>query len=402
MTNSFRVARMLSFASIKRGNAGVILLTIVILTLISLNSLFIPGLLQGLVSGANNQLRNTYSGDIIVESNTIQPLLSSVNSTINKIDAIDGVIAAAPRNSLGAEFVFQNQRTEAVVYGVQPDQENKVFTINKTMIEGSYLSPDDLDKIVLGIQLAGADKPNLELYARSLLKVHAGDVVNVTYGNGVQKNYTVKGIFYTEFLQTDIQAFVSQVEMETVNPLTKDAAESIHVKVKTDAGILGIMEKIASIQRGLKVLKWEDYAGIVRSLTDSFNIINVILNVINLLIAGITVFIVTYIDVVNRKRQIGVQRAIGITPGSIILSYLMRAVFYALTAIVLAILLFVFLVVPLEAKYPFYFPFGAVLLVIGPLDILRMTVIVSSVSLVASFLPVHGIMRMKIMDAIWG
>jgi len=393
---------MLSFASIKRGNAGVILLTIVILTLISLNSLFIPGLLQGLVSGANNQLRNTYSGDIIVESNTIQPLLSSVNSTINKIDAIDGVIAAAPRNSLGAEFVFQNQRTEAVVYGVQPDQENKVFTINKTMIEGSYLSPDDLDKIVLGIQLAGADKPNLELYARSLLKVHAGDVVNVTYGNGVQKNYTVKGIFYTEFLQTDIQAFVSQVEMETVNPLTKDAAESIHVKVKTDAGILGIMEKIASIQSGLKVLKWEDYAGIVRSLTDSFNIINVILNVINLLIAGITVFIVTYIDVVNRKRQIGVQRAIGITPGSIILSYLMRAVFYALTAIVLAILLFVFLVVPLEAKYPFYFPFGAVLLVIGPLDILRMTVIVLSVSLVASFLPVHGIMRMKIMDAIWG
>ena len=402
MTNSFRVARMLSFASIKRGNAGVILLTIVILTLISLNSLFIPGLLQGLVSGANNQLRNTYSGDIIVESNTIQPLLSSVNSTINKIDAIDGVIAAAPRNSLGAEFVFQNQRTEAVVYGVQPDQENKVFTINKTMIEGSYLSPDDLDKIVLGVQLAGADKPNLELYARSLLKVHAGDVVNVTYGNGVQKNYTVKGIFYTEFLQTDIQAFVSQVEMETVNPLTKDAAESIHVKVKTDAGILGIMEKIASIQRGLKVLKWEDYAGIVRSLTDSFNIINVILNVINLLIAGITVFIVTYIDVVNRKRQIGVQRAIGITPGSIILSYLMRAVFYALTAIVLAILLFVFLVVPLEAKYPFYFPFGAVLLVIGPLDILRMTVMVLSVSLVASFLPVHGIMRMKIMDAIWG
>jgi len=402
MTKSFRVARMLSFASIKRGNVGVILLTIVILTLISLNSLFIPGLLQGLVSGANKQLRNTYSSDIIVESNTAQPLLSNANSTINKIDAIDGVVAAAPRNSLGAEFVFQNQRTNAVVYGVQPDQENKVFTISNSMIEGSYLSPDDRDKIVLGIQLAGADKPNLELYARSLLTVHAGDVVNVTYGNGVQKNYTVKGIFYTEFLQTDIQAFVSQAEMEAVNPLTTDAAESIHVKVKTDAGIQGIIEKIDGIQSGLKVLKWEDYAGIVRSLTDSFNIINVILTVINLLIAGITVFIVTYIDVVNRKRQIGVQRAIGITPGSIILSYLMRAVFYALTAIVLAILLFVFLVVPFEARYPFHFPFGAVYLVIGPPDILRMTVIVLGVSLVASFLPVRGIMRMKIMDAIWG
>jgi hypothetical protein len=31
-----------------------------------------------------------------------------------------------------------------------------------------------------------------------------------------------------------------------------------------------------------------------------------------------------------------------------------------------------------------------------------MTAIVLSVSLVASFLPVRGMMRMKIMDAIWG
>jgi putative ABC transport system permease protein len=126
------------------------------------------------------------------------------------------------------------------------------------------------------------------------------------------------------------------------------------------------------------------------------------LNIINLLIAGITVFIVTYIDVVNRRRQIGVQRAIGITPGSITISYLMRAIFYSVTAIILAILFFFFLVAPLEAKYPFYFPFGAVYLLIGPMDILRMIVIVESVSLLASFLPVRGILRMKIMDAIWG
>jgi putative ABC transport system permease protein len=128
----------------------------------------------------------------------------------------------------------------------------------------------------------------------------------------------------------------------------------------------------------------------------------VILNVVNLLIAGITVFIVTYIDVANRRRQIGVQRAIGITPWSIILSYLIRAMFYAVTAIVLAIVLFIFVVSPLEVMYPFYFPFGAVYLVIGLSNIIRMIAIVLSVSLAASFLPVRGVMRMKIMEAIWG
>jgi putative ABC transport system permease protein len=402
MIKSLRVAGLLAGASIKRGNIGVILLIIIILTIISLNSLFIPGLLQGLISGANSQLRNTYSSDVIVESSTAQPLLSNVDSLINKIDAIDGVAGAAPINVIGAQFVFGTQRTDADVYSVQPDMENQVFTINKSMIEGTYLSPGDTDQIILGVQLAGASKPNLDLYARSLLTVRAGDVVNVIYGDGLQKSYTVKGIFYTEFLQTDIEAFVTQTEMEKINPLTKNAASSIHVKVKSDSDIPDVINKINGIQSGFKILKWEDYAGIVRSLTDSFNIINVILNVINLLIAGITVFIVTYIDVVNRKRQIGVQRAIGITPGSITLSYLMRAVFYSVTAIVLAILLFAFVVAPLETRYPFYFPFGAVYLVIGPADILRMTVIVISVSLLASFLPVRGIMKMKIMDAIWG
>lgn len=402
MTKSFRVAVLLASTSIIRGNIGVILLTIVILALVGLNLLFIPSLLNGLVSGANDKLRDTYSSDIVVESGTISPLLNNVDDLVKKIEAIDGVIAVTPRNTLGAEAVFENERTNVVVYGIQPEREAKVFTISKLLVEGSYLSPDDRDKILLGIQVAGADKQDLELYERSLHNVHAGDEITVTYGNGEQKKYTVKGIYHTEFIQTDLQAHVTQVELQSVNPVIANRALTVHVKVEKNASLTPIIEQIQNIESGLKILKWEDYAGIVRSLTDSFNVINAILNVVNLLIAGITVFIVTYIDVANRRRQIGVQRAIGITPYSITLSYLLRAVFYAVTGIVLAIVLFLFVVTPIEARYPFHFPFGAVYLPIGVEDILRMTVIVMCVSLVASFLPVRGVMRMKIMDAIWG
>jgi len=402
MTKSFRVAGLLAFASIIKGNTGVILLTILILTLVSLNLLFVPSLLKGLVSGANERLRNTYSGDIIVTSGTEQELLSNVDKLIGKIEAIDGVTAVTPRNSLGAKITFGSARTNAVIYGIQPDQETKVFKIYKSVIEGSYLSPEDRDKILLGIQVAGAGRPNLELYSRSLQNVHAGDELTVTYANGVQKKYLVKGIFYTEFIQTDLQAFVSQEEFQTVFPLSENRAISIHVKVKTDASIQHIIEQISNIESGLKIFRWEDYAGIVRSLTDSFNVINAIMNTVNLLIAGITIFIVTYIDVVNRRRQIGIQRAIGITPVSITMAYLFRALFYAGAGVILAALLFTYSVTPLEARYPFHFPFGAVYLVSELPDLARMAVIVLGVSLVASFLPVRGVMRMKIMDAIWG
>jgi len=402
MTRSFKVAGLLAFTSVTRGNMGVILLTVLILTLVSLNLLFIPSLLKGLVSGANERLRNTYSGDIIITSGTEQDMISNAAELVSKIEAIDGVTAVAPRNSLGAQLTSGNERTTAIVYGVQPDREKQVFTIYKSIIEGSYLSPGDKDQIMLGVQVAGADKPDLELYTRSLQTVHAGDDVTVTYANGVKKQYRVKGIFYTEFIQTDLQAFVAQDEFQTVLPLSQDQAASIHVKVKSDADIPRIMQEISGIRSGLKILRWEDYAGIVRSLTDSFNVINAIMNVVNLLIAGITVFIVTYIDVANRRRQIGIQRAIGITPGSITLAYLFRALFYAGAGVILAGLLFAFLVTPVEARYPFHFPFGAVYLVSGAQDFAHMSLIVLGVSLVASFLPVRGMMRMKIMDAIWG
>ena len=56
---SIKVALFLSYNSIKAGNRGVILLTVLILVIVTLNLLFVPGLLDGLISSANEQVRNT-------------------------------------------------------------------------------------------------------------------------------------------------------------------------------------------------------------------------------------------------------------------------------------------------------------------------------------------------------
>jgi putative ABC transport system permease protein len=402
VTKSLKVASFLAFTSIKRGNFGVILLTVLILAIVALNLLFVSSLLNGLVSSANDKIKNTYAGDIIIESATDNPLISDVDLLINKIEGINGVVAVVPRNSLGAEISFENERTNCVTYGIWPEREKAVFTISESMIEGTYLDSNDYDEILLGIQLAGADKPSIELYSRSLQKVHAGDRIRVAYANGAQKTYKVKGIFYTEFIQTDIQAFVSEAEFETVSPLFANKASSIRVKIGDETDAATIVEQIRQIGDDLRILTWEDYAGIVRSMTDSFNVINAILNVVNLLVAGITVFIVTYIDVTSRRRQIGIQRAIGISQSSITLTYLLRAVFYAIVASISASLAFLYIVIPVEARYPFHFPFGNVYLATGFSYLTRAAFILLCAAVVAAFLPVWMALRIKILDAIWG
>ncbi len=398
---SLKVALFLAFNSIKGGNRGVILLTVLILVIVTLNLLFVPGLLDGLVSGANEQVRDTYASDIVVESNSDNHLIRDVDSFIDRIKAIDGVIAATPRNSLSAELSFEDEETNSVIYGIRPEQEKIIFTIDDSIVEGSYLDGNDDEGILLGIQLAGADRPDIEMYSRSLHRVHSGDKISVTYTNGVQKRYIVKGIFYSKYIQTDLQAFVSEREFLKVRPLVKNQASSVHIKIAENANATVIADQIADIKKGIEIHNWEEYAGLVRSMTSSFNVINTILNVVNIMVAGVTVFIVTYIDVANRKRQIGIQRAIGITSSSITLAYLVRAIFYSIIGALIAFSIYKFIGAPLEAQYPFHFPFGDVYLHAELEQMIRTGVILLTVAILAAFIPVRAVTRMKILDAIW-
>jgi putative ABC transport system permease protein len=401
MIRSLKVAFLLAFTSVTKGNFRIALLTMLILILVALNLLFVPGLLDGVAWGANEGLINTYTGDLLIEPDGASHYITNVDQLMSDIEQIDGIESATARNYLGAEIDFESKYVGTAIYGVNVSTDRTVFTTDDYIIEGCYLNTDDTDQIILGIQIAGSDRPNLEFYARSLQNVHAGDRVSVAFSNGIHKDYTVKGIFYTEFIQTDLQAFISEKEFNTLVPLLANNASTIHIKTTEDADIDEITAQILSTTNGLKVMTWEDYAGLVHSMTSSFKIIEFIMDVVNLLVAGITIFIITYIDVAHRKRQIGIQRAIGITPAAITLSYVIRAIFYSIIALVLAMLIYKFGIIPLEAHYPFHFPFGDVFLRIIPFVLIRTALLLFVVSIISALLPVHGVMRIKIIDAIW-
>jgi putative ABC transport system permease protein len=402
MIKSLKVAAFLALKSIIRGNIGVIVLTVFMLILVTMNLLFVPGLISGATESMNTILVSTYSGDIIIEPAGDDTVINHVDDLISGIESIDGVVAASARNDINAYFTFEDERVGRVITGIDPVRERAVFEVANSLIEGSYLDTRDRGEILLGIQLAGADQEDIELYSSSLRHVHAGDKVVVTYSNGLEKQYTVKGIFDTGFIQTDLQAFVTQLEFNSVMPNMNDKATNIRVKLEDGADPNRIIERIASLRDGLDFQTWEQTAGLVQSMTDSFTLINQILNVVNYLVAGITVFIVTYVDVINRRRQIGIQRAIGIKSNSITISYLIRAVFYAVVGLIIGILAFKYLVIPVEARHPFEFPFGPAYLLTQPSYTARMAVILLVVSLTAAFIPVWRVMRIKILDAIWG
>src|SRR4030042_1324870 len=402
MIRSFRVATFLALKSIVRGNVGIIVLTIFMLILVTMNLLFVPGLISGATVSMNTILVKSYSGNIIIEPEGDNTVINHVDELIATIESVDGVVAASARNNINAYVTFEDERVSCGVIGINPVQERAVFDVADSLIEGRYLDSRDRGQILLGIQLAGADREDTELYSSSLRHVPAGDKVGVAYSNGLEKQYTVKGIFDTGFIQTDLQAFVTDLEFNSVMPNMNDKATNIRVKLEDGAAPERIIERIASLRSGLDLQTWEETAGLVQSMTESFTLINQILNVVNYLVAGITVFIVTYVDVINRRRQIGIQRAIGIKSQSITISYLIRALFYAIVGLIIGILVFKYVIIPVEARHPFEFPFGPAYLLTKPVYTARMAFVLLVVSLVAAFIPVWRVMRIKILDAIWG
>jgi len=256
MMSSIKVAAFLAMKSITRGNIGVTLLTILILVLVGTNLVFVPSLLNGLVNSANDQLIETYVSDITISATGRDTQINHVNDLLRQIESIHGVIAAAARTSIGANLKYKDKqgnerRMNCTIYGIMPEREEDVFTVSQSLVEGSYLEPRDRDQILLGDQLAGMDNESVELYARSLRHVHAGDKIVVTYSNGLAKEYKVKGIFRTGFIETDLQAFVSSLEFESVIPSIHNMATDIHVKLDSNVKSADVIDRIRGFRDNL-------------------------------------------------------------------------------------------------------------------------------------------------------
>ena len=252
------------------------------------------------------------------------------------------------------------------------------------------------------MEIAGAGQTNMQGYAISLKNVHAGDTVTVSLINGKTHDFKVKGIFNNNFLQSDQKAYISQKDANLLLPITKNHSTSVYVKSKNTESNTSLGDNLVSEQPGIKYQTSDDLAGPVRDQLKTFDLINQILKIISLIVAAITVFIVTYVDLINKRKQIGIERAIGIQSKAIIGNYLLKSAFFAMIGISIGALVFLYVLAPIVVQHPFKFPYGYVTLFVNQGAMIQNATILSAVTLFSSFVPAFQSVRIKILDAIWG
>lgn len=176
------------------------------------------------------------------------------------------------------------------------------------------------------------------------------------------------------------------------------------VFVKADPGVTPaqVQAAIEPIRSDVESRSSEDLTASIQDQIDTFSLINNIMRVISLIVAAITVFILTYVELTNRRRQIGIERAIGIRGTAIVLSYVLKSAISALIGIALGIAVYRLAILPFVERHPFQFPNGDVVLVAEAATTAQNVVMLVIVAVIAALVPTLNAVRMKILDAIWG
>ncbi len=394
-----KVSAFLAYKSIIKGNKGTTLLTILIMALAFVNLMFMSSLFTGMTDASENQVIETLYSNIVIEPKDEETYIKNPDSILKKVDSVPGVLGTSAQYITASTIAYKEKSGAWTVRSVDPDDEIMVSSVPEMMIAGEYLSKYDRGEIVIGKEIAGGHGGSLEHL--SLGGVVVGDTVEVAFKNGVRREYRIKGIFDTSFIQSNCLAYITEKEMESVLGIS-DMASQILVKTEGKGGEDKYVDQFIELGVHEEIKTWAVYAGIVATITKSFDAINALISVIGFFVAGVTIFIVIYVSTVSKRRQMGILRAIGIKESIIVRSYVFQAIFYAICGCIAGLMVMFMVLVPYYTIHPLVFPMGNVTLVIEQKNAIARGVGLIVAAMIAGFIPSWQAVRETILDAIWG
>ncbi len=363
MFKNFKLSLFLALRTIWRGDKGSLILTIMIMMVVFLNLLFIDSIFAGVAVTMDDGKINYQYGEVIIEPSATEKYIKDTDIIINKIRDYYYVKNVTARLRTGAILSYDRNNDgrdvntfSTGVIGIDPDVDNKAIDIKSNIVAGRYLNNRDRDEVLLGTDVAGGYGSSV--FPDSLEGAGVGDTITVVYDNGIVKDYKIVGLYKTKNFDTDSKMIVTRKELNSILGTTNESSEII-IRL-TDRNLS--QQAIADLKKfGFDkhdISDWNDKLAFGRSINKSFDMIGMILRVIGSLVAGLVIFIIIFVDIVNRRKQIGILKAIGIPMIVIKNSYVVRGMFYTIVGMGMGYLLMQFGVIRFFQGHPIDFPMG--------------------------------------------
>ncbi|MFZ5955622.1 MAG: ABC transporter permease [Nanoarchaeota archaeon] len=401
MFNDAKVGFLIAYNTLKRGNKKTTFLTIFILSLIFVNLIFLPSMINGMMNIFVGTVIDYSYSNIIIEPAKENLYIENSNLLLKKINSINGVECATRRLASAGTLKYNQKFVGANILGINPETEMAVSKYDDIIKQGEFLTSMSRDEIVLGALLAGKEN-GPELYD-DLGGVNVGTRINVTFSNGVTRSYKIKGIHEAGPEISDLIALVHYKELEDVLGIKgQERASTVIIKIENLGDEASIKEELVNLGIKEEIYTWQEkIQDIIRDLVKSFGLLTILSEIVSLIIAIFVIFIILYINTLHRKKQIGILKAIGITPLSIIFSYIMMSLFYIISGLIFGTILLGLILLYLQ-----YNPiiFYETISLTPKLDIavaIRSIISLLLTSIIAGFIPAWMVVRQDILNSIW-
>jgi len=398
MFEKFKVALFLAYKYLTGGNKGITIFTIFILTLVFLQLVLVSAILGGATNRFNELMIDYQTGNIVIEPKEDAEYISDAHRLMSKINALPEVTGVSARIKGVGKIIYEDKSMGATVMGIDSLDENTVTKVGSAIVDGDFISKLDRGEIVLGREISGGYGALME--SKSLGGVKVEDKVNLSIGS-VDREFRVKGIYTTLFFLVDSSAYINKKDMEDILGV-QDEAHEIAIKLNSGEDEDEFRKKLMGIGITEEIRVWREFAGIIEMLTRTISKIGSILNLIGLLVAFVIIFVVIYINTINKRRQIGVQKAIGIGRSVIVASFVLQAIFYASFGMILGFFAIQYLIIPYTIIHPFQLPVGPVILSLSNTEALFRATLLFFATIVASFIPAYKVAREDLLELIWG
>ncbi len=402
MFNKFKLALFLALKTIARGDKGSLILTILIMLVVFLNLLFVSAIFAGISVTMDKGKINYQYGEVIIEPKENDQYIKDTENIIDKMRDYYYVRSITAHLRAGATLVRDKNndgrdiiRFGSNIIGIDPVVNNRSIDIKSHIIDGRYLEEGEKGKALLGADAAGGYGSSV--FPDDLEGVRPGDTITVEYENDISRDYEIVGIYRTKNFDIDSKMIVTRDDLNSILGTTNESSEIIFRLTDKNLSRQAVADLKSQGFDDYDIADWNEKLAFGRTINKSFDMIGAILRVIGSFVAGLVIFIIIFVDIVNRRKQIGIMKAIGIPEISLIYSYIIRGMFYTIVGIIFGFLLMRFGVIGFFSHHPIDFPMGDMVPVIQK-QALRMSILLFVVAgLIGSLLPTIREVRKKIL-----
>ncbi len=280
---SLRIGLLLGLRQIQRASVWTTFLIIFVMMLTFLNLIAVSGILVGLIEGAEQAVRKSALGDIVITQLDEEDRILETEAFIREISAYPEIETYSVRYkgnaTLEANYKerrnLQNERDIASVSvtGIDTFQEDAMTGLGDLAIQGEYLNPEEEGYILIGAYFIEEYAQQFGDVFESVANVKPGDTVRLSLGD-ISKEFIVKGIIQSKVDEVNLTTYIPEREFRRLfNRLDRNADQIVirTVDPKDNAEVVASMEA-SGLNAYAKILTFEE--NIPKFLIDIKNTFN--------------------------------------------------------------------------------------------------------------------------------